>query len=61
MDSKIIESSNTVKSLLSFSKSKNIDLIVMSSSESGGFDKVLLGSVSNGIMQKAECPVLIIK
>ena len=61
VDSKIIESSNTVKSLLSFSKSKNIDLIVMGSSGRGGFDKVLLGSVSNGVMQKAKCPVLIIK
>jgi len=61
LDSKIIESNNTVKSLLSFTKSKNIDLIVMGSSGRGGFDKVLLGSVSSGVMQKAKCPVLIIK
>ena len=61
MDSKIIESNNTVKAILSFTKSKNIDLIVMGSSGRGKFDKVLLGSVSNGIMQKAKCPVLIIK
>ncbi|HUT05539.1 MAG TPA: universal stress protein [Nitrosopumilaceae archaeon] len=27
----------------------------------GNFDKVLLSSVSNSIMQKAKCPVLIIK
>jgi len=61
LDSKIIESNNTVKSIISFTKSKNIDLIVMGSSGRGGFDKILLGSVSNGIMQKAKCPVLIIK
>lgn len=61
MDSKIIESNNPVKSLISFAKSKNIDLIVMGSSGRGKFDKVLLGSVSNGVMQKAKCPVLIIK
>ena len=61
LDSKIIESNNTVKSILSFTKSKNIDLIVMGSSGRGRFDKVLLGSVSNGVMQKAKCPVLIIK
>ena len=61
VDFKIIESKNTVKSLIVFAKSKNIDLIVMGSSGRGGFDKVLLGSVSNGIMQKAKCPVLIIK
>jgi len=61
IDSKIIESNNTVKALISYTKSKNIDLIVMGSSGRGGFDKVLLGSVSNGVMQKAKCPVLIIK
>ena len=61
MDSKIIESSNTVKSLISFGKSKNIDLIVMGSSGRGKYDKILLGSVSNGVMQKAKCPVMIIK
>ncbi len=61
LDSKIIESNNTVKSLISFAKSKNIDLIVMGSSGRGEFDKILLGSVSNGIIQKAKCPVLIIK
>ena len=61
IDTKIIESNNTVKSLISFGKSKNIDLIVMGSSGRGKYDKVLLGSVSNGVMQKAKCPVLIIK
>ena len=61
VDFKIIESNNTVKSLTSFAKSKNIDLIVMGSSGRGKYDKVLLGSVSSGVMQKAKCPVLIIK
>jgi nucleotide-binding universal stress UspA family protein len=61
IDFKIIESGNTVKSIIDFTKSKNIDLVIMSSSGRGNFDKILLGSVSNGIMQKAKCPVLIIK
>ena len=61
VDFKIIESGNTVKSIIDFTKSENIDLIIMSSSGRGNFDKILLGSVSNGIMQKAKCPVLIIK
>jgi nucleotide-binding universal stress UspA family protein len=61
VDFKIIESKNTVNALTSFAKSKNIDLIIIGSSGRGGFDKVLLGSVSNGVMQKAKCPVLIIK
>ena len=61
LESEIIESKNTVKSILSFAESKNIDLIVMGSSGRGGFDKMLLGSVSNGVMQKAKCSVLIVK
>ncbi|MDH3488810.1 MAG: universal stress protein [Nitrosopumilus sp.] len=61
VDFKIIESKNTVKSIISFTKSKKIDLVILGSSGRGSFDKILLGSVSNGVMQKAKCPVLIIK
>lgn len=61
VDFKIMESNNAVKTIISFVKSKSIDLVVIGSSGRGGFDKVLLGSVSNGVMQKAKCPVLIIK
>ena len=61
VDFKIIESNNPVKTIMSFTKSKKIDLIVIGSSGRGKFDKVLLGSVSNGVMHKAKCPVLIIK
>ncbi len=61
VDFKIIESNNSVKAITSYAKSKNIDLIIMGSSGRGKFDKVLLGSVSNGVMLKAKCPVLIIK
>jgi len=61
VDFEIIESKNTVKSLILFAKSKNIDLIILGSSGRGKFDKVLLGSVSNGVIQKVKCPVLIIK
>ncbi len=41
--------------------SKNIDLIIMSFSDRGKYDKVLLDSVSNGVVQKVKCPVLITK
>lgn len=61
VDFKIIESNNTVKSIILFTKSKKIDLVIMGSSGRGSFDKILLGSVSNGVVQKAKCPVLIIK
>jgi nucleotide-binding universal stress UspA family protein len=58
---KIIESNNTVKSITALTRSKHIDLVIMGSSGRGNFDKILLGSVSNGVIQKAKCPVLIIR
>ncbi|MEX0861342.1 universal stress protein [Nitrosopumilus sp.] len=61
VDFKIIESNNTVKSILSFTKSKKIDLVIMGSSGRGSFDKILLSSVSNDVLQKAKCPALITK
>ena len=61
ISSKIIVVQSIVKSLLSFATSNRVDLIVMGSHGRTGFDKLLLGSVANGISQKARCPVLIIK
>ena len=61
IDSKIITSQSIVKSLVSFTQSNKIDLIVMGSHGRKGFDRMLLGSVVNGVSQKARCPVLIVK
>jgi nucleotide-binding universal stress UspA family protein len=61
ISTKIIVVQSIVKSLLSFTTSNRVDLIVMGSHGRTGFDKLLLGSVANGISQKARCPVLIVK
>ncbi len=61
ISSKIIVVQSIVKSLLSFTTSNRVDLIVIGSHGRTGFDKLLLGSVANGISQKARCPVLIVK
>ena len=37
------------------------DLIVMGCRIKSGFDKLLLGSVSRGVLEKADCPVLLVK
>ena len=58
---KIVVVQSIVKSLLSFAKSNRVDLIVIGSHGRTGFDRLLLGSVANGISHKARCPVLIIK
>ena len=61
ISSKIIVVQSIVKSLLSFTTSNRVDLIVIGSHGRTGFDRLLLGSVANGISQKARCPVLIVK
>ncbi len=59
--SKILTSGSAVNNIVSFAKSQKHDLVVIGSHGRTGFDKLLLGSVANGVSQKAKCPVLIVK
>ncbi len=59
--SKIIESHSTTKAIVSYSKSKKIDLIVMGAHGKTGLDKLILGSVSNSVVHRVRCPVLIVR
>lgn len=59
--SQILKSTSVVKDIVTFAKSRKIDLIVMGSHGRTGVDKLILGSIANGVAQKASCPVLIIK
>jgi len=59
--SQILISGSAVNNIASFAKSRKHDLIVIGSHGRTGFDKLLLGSVANGVSQKAKCPVLIVK
>ena len=57
----ILKSTSVVKDITTFAKSRNIDLIVMSSHGRTGLDKIILGSVANGVIQRSTIPVLLIK
>ncbi len=57
----ILKSTSVVKDITTFAKSKKIDLIVISSHGRTGLDKVMLGSVANGVVQRVRCPILLIK
>jgi len=57
----ILETKSTANQIITFSNSKKIDLIVIGSHGRGGFNKFLLGSISNKVSQMAKCPVMIIK
>ena len=47
--------------VLDFAESNNIDLIVMGSRGLGVVKGVLLGSVSQYVVEQAKCPVLLVK
>ena len=57
----ILETKSTSNQIITFSNSNKIDLIVIGSHGRGGFNKFLLGSVSNKVSQMAKCPVMIVK
>ncbi|MDH3764618.1 MAG: universal stress protein [Nitrosopumilus sp.] len=57
----ILETKSISKQIVDFAKSKKINLIVIGSQGQTGFNRFLLGSVSNAVSQSAKCPVLIIK
>jgi len=59
--SQIISSKSVVNDIVNYAKSRKYDLIVIGSHGRTGFDKLLLGSIANGVSQKARCPVLIVK
>ena len=57
----ILKSVSVIKDITAFAKARKIDLIVMSSQGRTGLDKVILGSVANGVIQQTRCPVLLLK
>jgi len=59
--SEIIESKSVTKTIVSFSKSKKIDLLVMGAQGITGWDKLILGSVTDGVVHRVRCPVLIVR
>ena len=59
--SQIIASKSVVNDIVNYAKSRKYDLVVIGSHGRSGFDKLLLGSVANGVSQKTKCPVLIVK
>jgi len=59
--SKILTSGSAVNNIVTFAKSRKYDLVVIGSHSRTGFDKLLLGSVANGVIQRTRCPVLLIR
>jgi len=57
----VLEYNSVVKEIVSFTKSKKIDLIVMGTHGRTGWDKIILGSVANGVSQGVKCSVFLVR
>ena len=53
--------SSTVEAIVEISEKEHADLIVVGTRGLGGFKKLLLGSVSSGILSHAHCSVLVVR
>ena len=55
-----VDQGNASDVILSFAQAQNIEGIVMGTHGRRGFDRLVLGSVTDRVMRKASCPVLVI-
>lgn len=58
--SKVFVSDHIADQILRFTKINGFDIIVMGSHGRTGLEKIILGSVANGVIQRSKIPVLIV-
>jgi nucleotide-binding universal stress UspA family protein len=58
---RVLRASSAVLSITKYAKSQDIDLIVTGTRGLGGFNRLLLGSVSSGVVSHAPCSVLVVR
>ena len=58
---KLSESSIYSDRILSFAEAQAVDLIVMGTHGLSGVDRLMLGSVTEKVLRKARCPVLVVR
>ncbi len=58
--SSIIREGSPANVILDVAVAEDIDLIVIGSSGKSGFDRFILGSVSDKVVNAAKCPVLVV-
>ena len=58
--SSVIKEGSPAKTILEVAEEEDIDLIVIGSSCKSGFDRFILGSVSDKVVNAAKCPVLVV-
>lgn len=57
----LLEAASVVQTVVDFAAKENFDLIVMGTRGMTGFRKLVMGSVSNGVVSHAHCPVMVVR
>ena len=57
----VVHEGTAPESILSFAQAQKADLIVMGTHGRRGFDHLMLGSVTDRVMRRAPCPVLVVR
>jgi nucleotide-binding universal stress UspA family protein len=57
----IMEKKSVVSDIIEYSKKRSINLIVIGTKGKTGLRRLLLGSVSHGVLAYADCPVLLVR
>jgi nucleotide-binding universal stress UspA family protein len=57
----IMEKKSVVSDIIEYSKKRSINLIVIGTKGKTGLRRLLLGSVSQGVLAYAHCPVLLVR
>lgn len=55
------DTKSVIASIVDYASSKDMDLIVIGTKGRTGLKRFLMGSVANGIVQHAHCPVLLVR
>jgi nucleotide-binding universal stress UspA family protein len=57
----LLEANSTVQAIIEFAASEKVDLIIVGTRGMTGFKKLILGSVSSGLVTHSECSVLVVR
>jgi nucleotide-binding universal stress UspA family protein len=57
----LVDVKSVSESILKYSVNEDIDLIVIGTKGRTGLRRILMGSVANGVIQHAHCPVLLVR
>jgi nucleotide-binding universal stress UspA family protein len=56
-----IDGTSVVEAIVTYASSEKFDLIVIGTRGNTGFKRLLVGSVSSGVLNHAHCPVLLVR